>query len=369
MRRWMDPGWLTLRLLPRVPRRALSSLPLGLFATLPLAAQQTVIGGPTNDYQAAVVVPAQDPVARILVFERLDASALGDLWLTRSVDSGANWTTQVRIVGTAANERHASLVQTDPSGYALFHLSNASGGFRIHRATSIDGATYSASTPIDLGWPTAGEINPQVVRRADGRLLLCYHRLSGAAYIAASADAGASWDTLRTPLSPSTAALPRLAVRESDGLHLVVYQTGSNPVTLWVKTSFDASDWSAPARMLTVDGNNHDAWPLVLSDGRLAILWARVIDGAFQIVSTVSSDGIAWTPPRQQTARAGLHNVQPHALPAAASGVVELYWGAAQVGGLTDLDIVRSAAVEVAPATTAALIHADGFEGGVAHVD
>lgn len=329
---------------------------LALLTPIALHAQTPVVPGGGNDYQAAVIRPWGEPAARVAVFERLDAMFNGDLWLTRSADGGATWDEPVPVVDSAANERHPNLVQTASDRFQLFHLSNASGGFRIHRAESSDGLRFEPAGAIDLGWATPGEINPQVIREPDGSLLLAYHRLGGAAYVARSDDGGLTWDTLRTRVSPANAALPRIAYRERDGLYLLAYQTGSVPVTIWVKTSRDPYDWSTPAQRLVADGNNHDPWPVVLDDGTLAVLWAREVAGAFQIHSSHSADGVGWSTPLAQSDRPGLHNVQPYAL-AGTSGRVELYWGAAQVPGDGDYDIVRVAEVVVVDR-----LFADGFE-------
>jgi hypothetical protein len=335
------------------------SAALLLHAAAAAAAEQTVAGGPANDYQATIVAPSTQPDSRLVVFERLGAGLAGDLWSTRSTDGGQTWSEPVIAIATAANERHAALVETGEGDYALFHLSGSGSSFRIHRASSADGITFDSHGPVELGPPAMSEINPHVIRRDDGTLVMTYHRLGGPAYIAQSADGGASWDTLRTQVSPGNAALPRIACREDDGTCLLVYQTGSNAVTLWVKTSADPYDWSAPARQLTTDGNNHDAFPMVLADGSFVVLWSRVIDGGFQVVSRRSHDGIAWQPMLQHTARAGFDNIQPHALPTASPHSIELYWGAAQTpgNGSADYDIVREPAALVAD-----VLFADGFE-------
>ncbi len=326
------------------------------------ASVQTVVGGPGNDYQASVIRPWTEPQERIAVFERLDGQFNGDLWLTRSNDAGASWTAPVAIISSAGNERHASLVQTAENAFALFHLSNVGGSFRIHRASSADGSGFVAQGAINLGWMSGGEINPQVLREPDGMLTLSYHRLSGPAYLARSTDDGASWDQLQTQVSPGNAALPRLARREIDGRYLLVYQTGSNPVTVWTKTSSDPYDWSGTPVALVADGNNHDAWPLVLADGRFAVFWARVVAGAFQIHVSISEDGLLWSPPTAVSDRPGLANVQPFALTAEGTGRIELYWGAAQVAGSSNHDIVRLASLQLDPP-----FFADGFEAQQVH--
>lgn len=310
-------------------------------------AEETVVGGPGNDYQASIIQPWGEPDSRIVVFERLGAGASGDLWVTRSDDDGATWSEPAQVIATAANERHAALIQTGEAAFVLFHLSNATDSFRIHRATSTDGETFVPQGAIDLGWLSGGEINPHVIRENDGTLTLAYHRLGGAAFIAQSQDDGETWDTLQTQVSPGAAALPRIARRESDGRYLLVYQTGSNPVTLWTKQSTLPHDWSASAQPFTPDGNNHDALPIVLPDDSFVILWARVADGAFQIHSARSTDGLMWQSWLQHSDRAGLANIQPHALAGADSRFIELYWGAAQVPGDSDYDIVREASILV----------------------
>ncbi len=317
----------------------------------------TVVSGPGNDYQASVQAPADAPEARVAVFERLDGSFSGDLWLTRSTDAGASWSAPLAVVASAANERHPSLVEGAEGGWLLFHLSNASGAFRIHRATSVDGLSFSSSAPIALGWPTGGEINPQVRRLQDGRLLLVYHRLGGAAHASVSSDEGLSWDSTRVQISPASAALPRIAQRPQDGRLLLVYQTnpGNGQLQLWARSSLDPLAWMDTPQSLAGTGNNHDAWPLWSAAGEWQVFFARVEGGSFQIHRSRSPDGIAWSPPEALSARPGLGNVQPMALTTALG--TELYWGAAQVSGDSNYDIVRSvldAAIED--------IFSDGFE-------
>ncbi len=325
---------------------AVAAAVLALVIVHPASSQTTVVGGPGNDYQATVIRPWDDPDARIAVFERLDASYFGDLWLTRSADGGATWSAPVLVVGGPEVQRHASLVQTGSSHFQLFYLSDT-GGYRIHRAESTDGFSFQPQGPLDLGWPTAGEVNPQVVRTPDGDLVLSYHRNGGAAHVAHSTDGGLTWDTLRTQVSPTLAALPRMVRREADGRWLLAYQTGVSPVAIWTRTSDDPLDWSGPETRLVTDGNNHDPWPVVLGGGEFAVLFTRVAGGAFQIHSSHSRNGESWTPPLAHSDRPGLKNVQPMALPEE-RGRVELYWAAGQVPGDADYDIVRVASALVA---------------------
>ncbi|NBD95946.1 MAG: hypothetical protein GVY11_05660 [Gammaproteobacteria bacterium] len=309
-------------------------------------AQTPVTVGSEMDYQGSVLRPWGEAQERIVVFERLDPGTLsGDLYVATSSDSGASWSAPSPIIDTSANERHAEMVQTGESAFQLYFLSDASGSFRIHRATSADGESFTEQGAIDLGWPAGGEINPHVIRLPSGRIVLTYHRLGGAAYVSWSDDEGVSWNTDRIQISPGNAALPRITWRASDARFLLAYQTnpGDNQLRLWSRSTTDLTDWSDPPTEIVTGGNNHDAMPLVLEQGRFAVFWARVSGSAFQVVSSTSEGGQDWTSPRQRTFRSGLDDIQPHAI-AIGNGCVDLYWGAEAVSGGNDRDILRDIA-------------------------
>lgn len=322
---------------------------------------ELVSGGAGFDYQPSVVMPWQQPEQRVLVFERLTGpGGSGDLWLTRSSDGGHSWTTPVMAVASAANERHPALVQTGASSFVLLYLKDEGGNnFRIHRAVSSDGLGFTEQGRVELGWPSAGEINPHLIRHVDGTLTLSYHRLGGAAYIAQSGDGGLSWDLGRTQLSPANAALPRVAFRESDQRYLVVYQVnpGNGQLQLKARSTQDVLLWDGPEIAITSDGNNHDALPLVLADDRWLLSWTRVVSGSFQIHTSTSADGVAFSEPVQRVERAGFSNVQPHPL-LRPDGTVELYWGGASTVSGSDYDILRLARLDF----DAPHVFADGFE-------
>ena len=331
------------------------------FACVSIArAQQHVTSGPEIDYQPSIIRSSDDG-ARIVVFERLDTSTFfGDLWITRSIDGGDTWSEPVSIIATGANERHPALVQTGPSQYVLFYLKgmSAATSFRIFRATSTDGVAFAEQGPIDLGWATGGEINPHVIRRADGTLTMSYQRLGSGAgvYVAESGDDGVTWDTLQTQIA-ANAQLPRIAYRESDGLYLATYQTGSSALRMWVKTTTDVRDWAAAARDFAGAGNHHDSLPVVMPDDAFVVFWIHAAGNQFDISSRRSLDGVDWSAPLTITDTPDADDVEPHPLVGESSSEVELYWGRdSPVGSLT-YDIVREPAVLVNDA-----IFADDFD-------
>lgn len=336
-------------------------LAAGLFAATGAApAVENVTGGPEIDYQAAVIRSGDDG-ARIVVFERLDpATFAGDLLLTRSTDDGATWTPPVPVVAGAASERHPALLQLGPSSYALFYLkgSGGSSSYRIWRATSADGIAFAEQGALDLGWATGGEVNPHVIRHADGTLTMSYQRLPSGSYVAQSTDGGATWDTLKTPIA-SGSQLPRIAHRDSDGLYLASYQVGGSALAMYVKTTTDVRDWSAPPRDFAVTGNNHDSLPVVMPDGAFVLFWIRQNGGFFDLAVRRSRDGIAWDEPVALTDTPGDDDVEPHPLVGTSATEVELYWGRDAPGGALAYDIVREAHVPVVPDA----IFGNGFDG------
>lgn len=339
--------------------RACAFVLLGMLPALAAASVQPVTSGSGLDYQAAILRASSDG-ARIVVFERLDASVFGDLWLTRSIDGGQTWSPPVPIIASAANERHPALVETAPGAFALFYLkgSGAGSSYRLWRATSSDGITFSEQGMLDLGWATGGEVNPHVIRRADGRLTMSYQRLSGGVYVAESSDGGVTWDAQQTAIN-ANGQLPRITYRESDGLYLASYQTGSTDLQMWVKTTTDLRDWGAPAQAFATSGNNHDSLPVVMPDDAFVLFWIREAGGQFDIAARRSADGANWSDDIVVTASADENDVEPHPLVGASPGLVELYWGRESPLGSGDYDIVRDPAVVVLDA-----IFADGFGDG-----
>jgi hypothetical protein len=328
--------------------RTIAALAFATAASVAVA-QQHVTEGPALDDQASVITSSDDG-ARIVVFERLDASTLyGDLWLTRSTDGGATWSSPNAIIASASNERHPALAQLGPSHYALFYLKgeSATSSFRIFRATSDDGVAFTEQAPLDLGWASGGEVNPHVIRHVDGTLTMSYQRLTGGVFVAESSDDGVTWDTLKTEISDN-AQLPRITYRESDGLYLASYQRGSNALHILVKTTRDMRDWSGAEQPFAPDGNNHDSLPIVMPDDAFAVFWIRAAGPGFDIFSRRSANGVDWEPALRVTDSPDADDVEPHPLVGASSSEVELYWGRDDPAGSLTHDIVRLARVVVA---------------------
>jgi len=305
-------------------------------------AAENVTSGSELDYQAAVI-RSQDDGARIVVFERLDASTFsGDLLLTRSSDDGATWSEPAPIIATTANERHPALLQLGPANYVLFYLkgTGSNSSYRIWRATSSDGVAFAEQGQLALGWASGGEVNPHVIRHADGTLTMSYQRLPSGSYLAQSSDGGVTWDALKTQIANGS-QLPRIAYRDSDGLYLASYQVGGSALAMYVKTTHDARDWSAPPQDFAINGNNHDSLPVVMPDDAFALFWIRQNGSGFDLAVRRSPDGSTWGEAIALTDTPDEDDVEPHPLVGASSSEVELYWGRDAPAGGMAYDIVR----------------------------
>lgn len=328
-----------------------------LLAPAMASAQTAVTSGAGIDYQPSILRAADSSL--LLVFERLDGSFSGDLYLTRSLDDGESWSTPVAIVATATNERHPALLQLGDGSYALFFLkgSGAASSFRLHRATSADGIGFTEQGQLQLGWVTGGEVNPHLIRHPDGTLTLTYHRLSGSSYVAQSSDNGLSWDQLKTAIAAGNSQLPRIAFRPSDGRYLLTYQVGSSPLSMYAKTSTDVRDWSAAAIDFAVSGDNHDSLPVLMPDGAFVVFFVHANGAQYDIYSRRSTDGVAFEAPMAQVESTDASDVQPHPLVGTSPDVVQLYWGRESPPGSNAYDIYRKR-----EAATAVGLFRDGFE-------
>jgi hypothetical protein len=301
-----------------------------------------VYAGPENDYQPSLIRTRAGTL--MMVIERLNSSNSGNLLVASSTDEGATWSVPRAIVASTTNERHPALVELAAGGYALFYLYHEGnkGGYRIHRSTSPDGVTWTPRGRAGLGWSTGGEINPAVIVEADGSLTMTYHRLNGAAYIARSTDGGATWDTRKTAITTSSASLPRIAKRASDGVYLVTYQSngGDGKMDLYAETSSDPYNWTAAATAISTVDDNHDSAPIVMPNGSFFLPYI-VAQGAgnYNVVYRTSADGRTWSAATAVTTDTDLADVEPHAILGTTPGQVILTWGHQVAAGTNNYDI------------------------------
>jgi hypothetical protein len=189
---------------------------------------------------------------------------------------------------------------------------------------------------------------------------MSYQRIGSEAgsYVAQSHDGGATWDTLKTVIA-TDGLLPRIAHRDRDGLYLASYQVdpGNNALRMFVKTTTDVHDWSAPPQPFATEGNNHDSLPVVMPDGTFALFWIRANGSQFDIAVRRSADGLSWEQARVVTASPGADDVEPHPLVGVSASAVDVYWGRAEPAGGLDYDIVQAAGVVIGDA-----VFADGFD-------
>jgi hypothetical protein len=286
-----------------------------------------IYNGPELDYQPSIL--RMLPGGQLMVlFERFGDPPLGDFYVVFSNDSGETWTAPQEVLPSPLYERHPSVVQLAANLFYLAYLVDETGGasYRLHAATSTDGVSWTHQGQLDLGWPSSGEINPTLYHEVDGSLTMTYQR-SGAGYIARSTDGGTTWDTLQT-LVNSSARLPRLSKRESDGLYVVSYQKsiGGNNMGIYGKVSHNPYDWNVPEFTISDQVDSHDSQPIVLEDGTLVIFYASRPVYYYDLFYRTSSDGTHWSVPVQLTNSPDRYDTQPHPLLQGTPGHAILVW-------------------------------------------
>lgn len=230
----------------------------------------------------------------MIAYERLDASfENGDIMVVSS-DDGAGWTTPLVVVAGPGNERHPALVQMVDGAYHVYYLSDETGGYRIHWASSMDGVSWAPNGIVDLGWTTENLVNPAVWREKDGSLTMTYDYLSNGGYIAHSDD-GVTWDHGRANVSDGS--LNRV-MRHSDGTYVVSYQKRTGiyyrQIDIFTRVSLDRLAWS-PETRVTTNQNSHDSCPIELEDGQYALYHAKSTGGdPYDLHSVVSDGGVTW---------------------------------------------------------------------------
>lgn len=303
-----------------------------------------VYGGTENDYQPSLIRTADGRL--MIALERLaPRTNSGDLFVSTSSDGGTTWSTPRLAVGGKLNERHPSLIQHASGSFSLFYLSvDAKGAYSIQRATSPDGVTWTQRGPVNLGWSTAGDMNPSVILEGDGSLTMTYQRATGTTYvgyIARSTDGGATWDALRTSVTDGTQGmLPRVAKRASDGMYVVTFQANGpgGQLAIYAKTTATPYAWGGARTLVSHVENSHDSQPIALEDGRFLVTYISVGTDVAYNVYYRTTDGFAWSTPVKVTTDSNLYDVQPHPILHGTPGHVVLSWGRQRAAN-SDYDI------------------------------
>ncbi len=326
---------------------ALAGLLLSIIALQyePVSGMAITSGEPYDD--GAVLLSVNGHL--LVVFERREETH-DNLYVTTSDDNGATWSEPSPVTTGSTDNRIGSLVKLQDGTLTLFYTSNAGGLYRVHRATSTDGTTWTWHGAIDLHQLPASPINPHVIVEEDGRLTMVYQLLAGGIYVAQSSDGGVTWDEVPTRIGPLTAISPRI-VHTSDGRYLLTYHDGGAELNLYAQLSDDPYTWTGTPVAVSEGFDSRDGFPVRLNDGTLAVFYALSQDGnSPDIFYRASSDGVEWDIPTQVT-QGELAEFMPVAVPATGTRAVHLVWTQEITAG-ADFDIYFQPGLEVRPLPT-----------------
>lgn len=234
------------------------------------------------------------------------ASNDGQLFLRRSTDRGATWTSRTAVFTGGGFDWREGCLLTLADGRMAFHggrRSDAGGSTTAGAFWSVsadNGATWSSAATL----PTPYSLNnrggsPIVEDPVTGRLWTFQYGLdSGTDYSAVavySDNGGTSWTVGATvadgPGLSRNWAEPG-GVRLPSGRLVVVLRevTGATAADRWVTVSDDdGATWSAPVKVL----DDASGWPrpILLDDGRLLDAFRDVAVSGWPHRLTVSNDG------------------------------------------------------------------------------
>ncbi|MFQ5595956.1 MAG: sialidase family protein [Anaerolineae bacterium] len=311
----------------------------------PIAGTSIVSGSGYDDGAVLLAVDGR----LLVVLERFEGTH-DDLYLVTSEDGGVTWSNPSPVATGAADARLGSLVQLSDKTFVLFYTSNAGGMYRVHRATSPDGATWTEHGAVDLHQLPASPINPHVIVEDDGQLTMVYQLLAGSIYVAQSSDGGVTWDAEPTRIGPLAAAFPRIT-RTSDGLYLLTYHIGGADLDLYAQLSDDPYTWEGEPVAISSGQDSRDGFPVLLNDGTLAVFYALSMEGVpANLFYRASEDGLEWDVPTQVT-QADLAELMPVTVPASSTRGVHLVWSQEVTAG-SDYDIYFQSDFEVRPLPT-----------------
>ncbi len=357
MNRWILAGFLVLQAAPAAAHVTVASL-----AATP---SQPVALHDAGEGRIEVVYTA---------FSLLPSAIVWELWQTQSADEGASWSAPTRIEPAiaphivAVQRMSANLVRSAGETLLVYQwYTSAETGLWLARSAS--GLQFPSASPIALGWSMVAERDARVVAVGGQRLAMLYRRpiaegdLPAGLYFAGSTDAGVAWDHARTLVAADALGLdrPAFAVRAADDRHLAAYtvDSGAGSRILLVRTTLDATDWSAAPLAVSAAGDHLDPDLSVLADGSFLLVWARG-DGAggHDLVARRSSDGSTWSPEITLVEGNGALLGSPFALGRGSPGVVDLYWSRiTSTDPLAPAGVIEHDSVVVLDA-----VFADGFD-------
>jgi BNR repeat-like domain len=269
----------------------------------------------TYNFAHSIAVGSGDVVHAVWFDDR---DGVPQIYYKRSLDSGASWEADRRLVADATPRQNPAIAASGDTVYASWHEVRGSAGFFV--------------------------------------------------VVARSLDAGVTWEP---PVTVSTSGQSAMTSIAADGAaaQLVWHESATGSTEIGRSASIDrGATWSAPTQM---SGSPYHSWVpnIAMQGARVITSWVDYADGNEEEYQRLSTDGgTTWGPAARRTTNAG----DSWAPSVAISGdVVHLFWFDRRDSAATDLDVeapldtaaaLVGVTVEAIPARNPAIYYLDDFQ-------
>ena len=200
----------------------------------------------------------------------------GDIWFQTSSNEGVTWSSARQVTSQPDYDGDADVAEMANGDLWIVWASNRNGHDGIWYSKSADGGvTWSAAAeiPNDPVWQT----HPSIAQASNGKIWVFWFRSYGLAF-STSSDGGVSWSPQES-LDVGGAILAPFTRRATDGklwlgYSLVYWMAGTWRTDLIFKTSVDSGvTWSQPQQFTRFVGEDVDAALAPMNGGMMAFAW------------------------------------------------------------------------------------------------
>jgi hypothetical protein len=245
-------------------------------------------------------VMAVDSSKNLYVFYSDDTPGNFEIFLKKSTDTGASWTTK-RLTWNIGTSQWPSAAVDGNDYIHLVWQDVTPGNYEIYYRKSTDGgsswSTKRLSTTPDYS------NGPAIAIDSNNRIHVVWYDHSpgnNEIFYTMSTDTGATWTSKRLTWNQGESVTPAIAADSNDVVHLVWCDSSSgNPEIYYRNSTTSGATWSAPKRMTWSIGTSR--FPKIVTDlsDNIHVVWDDDAVGNYEVFCKTSTDtGATWAKKR-----------------------------------------------------------------------